>query len=116
MATKKRKNPAAVALGRRGGKIGGRSTSEAKRRVVRDNGRKGGRPLKGGRIVVEEGIWERTFRMIQLMDTNVSPAVIETLLQERPEDRRTQDRALITDVLDSVKRLQGALARAEPHV
>jgi hypothetical protein len=36
----RRKNPAAVALGRRGGK----STSEAKAAAARRNGRKGGRP------------------------------------------------------------------------
>jgi hypothetical protein len=37
-----RKNPAAVALGR----LGGRATSPAKRRAARENGRKGGRPRK----------------------------------------------------------------------
>lgn len=37
-------NPAAVALGRLGGKIGGKSTSPAKVAAARDNGRKGGRP------------------------------------------------------------------------
>lgn len=39
-----KKNLAAVALGRRGGKVGGKSTSEAKREAVRANGAKGGRP------------------------------------------------------------------------
>jgi hypothetical protein len=39
---RKRKNPAAVSLGRKGGK----ATSEAKRRASRENGRKGGRPPK----------------------------------------------------------------------
>jgi hypothetical protein len=34
------KNPAAVALGR----LGGKSTSEAKRKAVRENGKRGGRP------------------------------------------------------------------------
>lgn len=38
----KRKNPAAVALG----KLGGRVTSEAKTKAVRENGKKGGRPKK----------------------------------------------------------------------
>jgi hypothetical protein len=40
MASKK--NPAAVALGRRGGKV----TSQAKAETARANGRKGGRPPK----------------------------------------------------------------------
>jgi hypothetical protein len=39
-----RKNAAAVALGRRGGRIGGKSTSAAKAAAARRNGRKGGRP------------------------------------------------------------------------
>ena len=38
----KRKNPAAVSLGRKGGKV----TSEAKAEAARKNGRKGGRPRK----------------------------------------------------------------------
>ena len=37
-----RKNPAAVALG----KLGGRSTSDAKREAASLNGKKGGRPKK----------------------------------------------------------------------
>jgi hypothetical protein len=41
-----RKNPHAVALGRKGGKIGGQSTSDAKTAAARANGLKGGRPLK----------------------------------------------------------------------
>jgi len=40
-----RKNPHAVALGKRGGQIGGKSTSQAKRRAAKRNGRKGGRPI-----------------------------------------------------------------------
>lgn len=40
MTTKK--NPAAVSLGA----LGGRSTSEAKKAAVRENGKKGGRPKK----------------------------------------------------------------------
>jgi hypothetical protein len=43
MATK-RKNPHAVALGRRGGKVGGKATTAAKAAAARANGRKGGRP------------------------------------------------------------------------
>lgn len=39
-----RKNPHAVALGRRGGKIGGKATTPAKRRAARENGKLGGRP------------------------------------------------------------------------
>lgn len=35
---------AAAILGRKGGKIGGKSTSPAKQAAVRENGRKGGRP------------------------------------------------------------------------
>ena len=42
----RRKNPAAVALGRRGGKVGGLSTSDAKQSAARLNGAKGGRPRK----------------------------------------------------------------------
>lgn len=38
----KRKNPAAVALGRKGGKV----TSDAKADAARANGAKGGRPKK----------------------------------------------------------------------
>lgn len=41
-----RKNPHAVALGRRGGRVGGKSTSPAKIAAARVNGRKGGRPAK----------------------------------------------------------------------
>jgi hypothetical protein len=39
---KKRKNPAAVALGR----LGGRATSAKKAAAVRENGKLGGRPRK----------------------------------------------------------------------
>jgi len=41
-----RKNPHAVALGRAGGRVGGVSTSEAKKAAARRNGRNGGRPKK----------------------------------------------------------------------
>lgn len=41
-----RKNPHAVALGRRGGKIGGKATTEAKAAAARENGKRGGRPRK----------------------------------------------------------------------
>ena len=44
--TTHRKNPHAVALGRLGGKAGGKSRSAAKARAVRENGRLGGRPRK----------------------------------------------------------------------
>jgi len=39
-----KKNPAAAALGRKGGKIGGRVKSEAKSEAARVNGANGGRP------------------------------------------------------------------------
>jgi general stress protein YciG len=39
-----RKNPHAVALGRKGGLAGKGKTSEAKARAARENGKKGGRP------------------------------------------------------------------------
>jgi hypothetical protein len=42
----KRKNPHAVALGRRGGQIGGAVRSVSKALAARENGRKGGRPRK----------------------------------------------------------------------
>lgn len=35
-----------AAIGRKGGEIGGKSTSEAKRLAARTNGAKGGRPRK----------------------------------------------------------------------
>lgn len=41
-----RKNPHAVALGSKGGKIGGLASTPAKRRAARENGKKGGRPKK----------------------------------------------------------------------
>lgn len=41
-----RKNPHAVALGRKGGKAGKGKTSEAKAAAARANGQKGGRPKK----------------------------------------------------------------------
>jgi len=44
----KRKNPHAVALGRLGGKVGGRVKSEAKTRAAHENGKLGGRPRKLG--------------------------------------------------------------------
>jgi len=40
------KNRAAVSLGRRGGKVGGKSTSAAKQAAARENGKRGGRPRK----------------------------------------------------------------------
>ena len=40
----KRKNPHAVALGRRGGQIGGAVKSAIKTLAARENGKKGGRP------------------------------------------------------------------------
>lgn len=40
------KNPHAVALGRKGGKIGGQSTSAAKVAAAQKNGKLGGRPKK----------------------------------------------------------------------
>jgi hypothetical protein len=40
------KDPAAVALGRKGGLIGGTATTEAKAAAARENGLKGGRPRK----------------------------------------------------------------------
>ena len=40
----KRKNPHAVALGRRGGQIGGAVRSAIKTLAARENGKKGGRP------------------------------------------------------------------------
>lgn len=42
--TTKRKNPAAVALGRLGGLAGGKVKSDAKAAAARLNGAKGGRP------------------------------------------------------------------------
>src|SRR5215471_6139883 len=44
MGKAKRKDPAAVSLGRRGGKIGGKATSPAKTRAARRNAKLGGRP------------------------------------------------------------------------
>lgn len=41
-----RKNPAAVALGRKGGKANKGRTSDAKAAAARANGAKGGRPRK----------------------------------------------------------------------
>jgi hypothetical protein len=41
-----RKNPHAVALGRKGGQVGGKATSDAKVAAARENGKKGGRPRK----------------------------------------------------------------------
>jgi hypothetical protein len=40
------KNQAAVALGRLGGLVGGKSKSAAKKRAARENGKNGGRPKK----------------------------------------------------------------------
>jgi general stress protein YciG len=40
----KRKNPHAVALGRKGGQIGGAVRSAIKALAARENGKKGGRP------------------------------------------------------------------------
>ena len=42
---KKRKNLHAVALGRRGGKVGGKSTSPKKLAALRENAKRAGRPL-----------------------------------------------------------------------
>ncbi len=44
-----RKNPHAVALGRKGGKANKGKTSPAKAKAARENGRKGGRPAKAGK-------------------------------------------------------------------
>lgn len=43
---KPKKNKHAVALGRKGGQIGGRSRSAAKIGAAKANGKKGGRPHK----------------------------------------------------------------------
>ena len=43
---KPKKNKHAVALGKKGGQIGGRSRSAAKIATARKNGKKGGRPKK----------------------------------------------------------------------
>jgi len=43
-----RKNPHAVALGRRGGSATKGISTPAKRRAARENGKRGGRPPKGG--------------------------------------------------------------------
>jgi hypothetical protein len=40
------KNPHAIALGRKGGKVGGAVKSPAKSAAARTNGAKGGRPRK----------------------------------------------------------------------
>jgi len=45
-----RKNPAAVALGRRGGKASGQVRSEAKAAAARLNGAKGGRPRQAATV------------------------------------------------------------------
>ena len=45
---KPKKNKHAVALGKKGGQIGGRSRSPAKIATARKNGAKGGRPKKEG--------------------------------------------------------------------
>ncbi len=44
-----RKNPHAVALGRKGGLAGKGKTSPAKATAARENGKRGGRPSKKGR-------------------------------------------------------------------
>jgi len=41
-----KKNTFAVRIGRLGGRIGGKSTSPAKRAAARENGKLGGRPPK----------------------------------------------------------------------
>lgn len=51
-----RKNPHAVALGRKGGKVGGKATSNAKAAAARENGKKGGRPRKA---LVPDDAWSR---------------------------------------------------------
>lgn len=40
------KNPHAVALGRKGGRIGGAVKTHLKAQAARENGKKGGRPKK----------------------------------------------------------------------
>lgn len=45
-----RKNPHAVALGRKGGKVGGKARTEAKAQAARANGKLGGRPTQAQRI------------------------------------------------------------------
>jgi len=49
----KRKNPHAVALGRRGGQIGGAVKSAIKALAARENGKRGGRPRTG--IIASRG-------------------------------------------------------------
>ena len=48
------KNHHAVALGKKGGKIGGRSRSAAKIATAKANGKKGGRPKKEARTLERE--------------------------------------------------------------
>jgi hypothetical protein len=46
-----RKNPHAVALGKKGGQVGGLAKSPAKTAAARLNGAKGGRPRKFARVI-----------------------------------------------------------------
>lgn len=41
-----KKNPHAVALGRKGGLVGGKMKSVAKTKAAQENGKRGGRPKK----------------------------------------------------------------------
>lgn len=73
----KRKNPHAVALGRLGGKLGGRVKSEAKTRAAQENGKLGGRPRKPG----PEGEIERIVREAATMP-RLSEEEIERIVRE----------------------------------
>jgi hypothetical protein len=50
----KQRDPHAVALGKRGGKIGGRSKSVAKALAAKINGRLGGRPRRNWKLETQE--------------------------------------------------------------
>src|SRR5262252_9316266 len=81
----KEKDPAAVSLGRRGGKIGGKATSPAKTKAARENAKLGGRPRATS---PEEELRPGPLWDIVAALGTLSPDVRGLVLAEIPEEWR----------------------------
>lgn len=92
------KNHHAVTLGKKGGKIGGRSRSPAKIATARKNGAKGGRPKKEARTLERE-LTTLTIERDQLR------AEVERLRSDRDCEKRLRK--------DADEFRENAIARAE---
>lgn len=103
----KRKNPHAVALGRLGGKVGGRVKSEAKTRAARENGKLGGRPLKLG----PEHDIER-----ELLEAKTGAILSDEEIERIVRDPGSETARLSEDKIQAVLRVLRGSARTENNL